>query len=300
MKNIISFFLLIVLITTLVSCADINKDNDFNTDDTSLQADRGNQPSDDTAETNDPDPADTAETNDSNTADTTENTYSANGGTGGCNVHSEAYHGFPHELIEHTNEEEYREWFDTNEKMSENYNDNGCIWTANIYDFVHELNIPKEVFVDFYNRSGYYYYRDYDIDLLYNGTAEENDAYYRDYSERENTVMAKRGAFDQVKGYIITTRFAELQQALGEKMTSFGNVSLAEAVYVLEMSREELEAIIAQSKELVPNVLRYDYDLDLIYNQREYVEGLIEEHSAFYVDLLFCGEEPREEAYPLG
>lgn len=240
----------------------------------------------------------TSETNDSNTADTTENTYSANGGTSGmCKVHSDIYHSFPHTLMEYVGLDEAYNWIEKGEEASKGYDDRGCPWKGSIYEFIHEFNIPKDVFVKWYNETDRYYSDDYDIDLLYNGTAEENDAYYRDYSERENTVMAKRGAFDQVKGYIFTTRMSELMKVLGENLSS-AKVSLAEMVYILDMPREELESIIAQSKELVPYLLRYDYDLDLIYDQREYVEGLIEEHSAFYVDLLFCGEEPREQAYP--
>ncbi len=301
--SIAACFILVTVIGVVAWKAGLNdhsseflNDDDINAEYNANTSESESEPTKNT-DTNTVIPEDTSDSAE-NTADTTENTYSANGGTGDCTVHSVAYHGFPYELTESVGEEKFDNWLENCKKKSEDYNDNGCIYSSNIYDFVHELNIPKETFVDFYNRSGYYYIRDYDIDLLYDGTAEENDAYYRDYLERENTIMAKRGAFDQVKGYIITTRFTELQQALGEKMSSFGNVSLAEAVYVLNMPREELEAIIAKSKELVPNVLRYDYDLDLIYNQREYVEGLIKEHSAFYVDLLFCGEEPREQAYP--
>ncbi|MBQ4055103.1 MAG: hypothetical protein IJD17_05255 [Clostridia bacterium] len=292
MKRIIALLLLLLMLFNLASCNNSSNETEIDgtyiesIDDTLLKADEVDQPSNDTEEINDSDPADTEE-----------NSYSANGGTGDCTVHSVVYHGFPYDLIETIGEEKFDNWLENCKKKSEDYNDNGCIYASNIYDFVHDLNIPKEAFVDFYNRSGYYYLRDYDIDLLYDGTAEENDAYYRDYLERENTIMAKRGAFDHVKGYIFTTRMSELIKVLGEDLSS-GKVSLAEMVYILDMPREELESIIAQSKELVPYLLRYDYDLDLIYNQREYVEELIEEHSAFYIDLLFCGEEPREEAYP--
>lgn len=228
--------------------------------------------------------------------DVTENIF-ANSGSGFCTVHSESYHGFPYELMQYVGLEKAYDWIEKGEDDSKGYNDRGCPWKGNIYGFIHDLDIPKDVFVKWYNETDRYYFRDYDIDLLYDGSAEENDAYYRDFRERRDTVMAKRSTFEQIKGYIFTVWMPELFEVFGEDLNQ-SKVSLAEMVYVLEMPREELEAIIAKGKELVPTRPRYNCNLDLIYNQREYVEGLIKEHSAFYVDLLICGEEPREQAYP--
>lgn len=301
--SIAACFILVTVIGVVAWKAGLNdhsseflNDDDINAEYNANTSESESEPTKNT-DTNTVIPEDTSDSAE-NTADTTENTYSANGGTSGmCKVHSDIYHSFPHTLMEYVGLDEAYNWIEKGEEASKGYDDRGCPWKGSIYEFIHEFNIPKDVFVKWYNETDRYYSDDYDIDLLYNGTAEENDAYYRDYSERENTVMAKRGAFDQVKGYIFTTRMSELMKVLGENLSS-AKVSLAEMVYILDMPREELESIIAQSKELVPYLLRYDYDLDLIYDQREYVEGLIEEHSAFYVDLLFCGEEPREQAYP--
>jgi len=228
--------------------------------------------------------------------DATEDVF-INLGPGVCSVHSESYHSYPYELMKYVGLDKAYAWIEKGENESEGYNDRGCPWKDSIYSFIHDFDIPKDVFVKWYNETDRYYFYDYDIDLLFEGTAEENDVYYRDFLERRNTVMAKRSTFDQVKGYVFTVWMPEIFAVLGEDITQ-SKVSLAEMVYVLELPREELEAIIAKAKELVPTRPRYNCNLDLIYNQREYVEGLIKEHSAFYVDLLICGEEPREQAYP--
>ena len=77
-------------------------------------------------------------------------------------------------------------------------------------------------------------------------------------------------------------------------------MSMIEIIYAASISREQMEANIAEANSMmssVNGVNAYDYDLDSVYNERGRMEELIKEHSAFYMDLLFCGLEPRELPY---
>lgn len=297
MKKLIIVFFILVLTFTLVSCTKVPADKPLIDDtenytpvdiDEALTQDSKDTSTDNTATNTNP-----ADNSPPNIA---ENNNSENGGTGICTVHSDAYHGCPYELIEYAGAEEFYEWVEGIEKESEGYDDRGCMSELDIYEFIHKFEIPKDVFIKWYNESNYFYYRDYDIDLLFDGSAEENEEYYRNHKEREENIMNPRTMFDSLKDYIRTTRQKELKEILGEKYGS--DMSIAEMIYLLDISKDELISIIAEGKSKVPYAKSYDYDLDLIYGQREEVEALIKEHSAFYMDQLFCGEEPREQAYP--
>lgn len=240
----------------------------------------------------------TSETNDSNTADTTENTYSANGGTSGiCTVHAESYHSFPYELTEYVGSEKFDAWNEADNIASIGYDDRGCMWKGDIFDFIHEFDIPKDVFIKWYNETNSYYVYDYDIDLLYEGTAEENEEYYRNHEDRQENIMRPRSCFSTIKSVAYNRNKDAIINKYG-KDRYITTMSLIDIIYTCNIPREDFEALTKEADQKLYGAPQYDYNLDLVYNEREYVEQLMKEHSIFYMDLLFCGEEPREQAYP--
>ncbi|MBP9988874.1 MAG: hypothetical protein KBT46_05175 [Ruminococcus sp.] len=221
------------------------------------------------------------------------------GGTGGCKVHGYGYHMYPALWTEYVGEEEFNKWYNEVEKDYV-YTTTDCpCKSSNIYEFIKYFNIPKEKTIEFYNSTTrYYYHNTIDIDLLYDGTAEENDRYYRelfnDYAERY-----RKNNFSSMKVVLIQRNQEVLDSYLGT-LAHCDNISIIEAILAAGISREQMEENIKEANSYMPDVdlkIAYDYDLDLVYEQREYCEKMIKEHSPFYMDLLFCSLEPRELPY---
>lgn len=234
--------------------------------------------------------------------ESTENSGQVNGGTRICTAHPISYHSYLNEFIKYVGEENYNEWTKKYESESQEFNDNGCLWKHNIHTFIKEFNFPQDVFVEILNSNPFIYYTDdYNVDLLYNGSEEEIDTYYRNHVDRKEE-YAKKSNFIALKIVTGQKYSDKIKQHFGNNAT-VNSYSFPELIYLLDIPQKELETMIKESvskyvQESYLNSL-YDYDLDLIYNQREFVEELIKEHSVFYMDQLFCGEEPREMPYPV-
>ena len=96
-------------------------------------------------------------------------------------VHGYGYHTFPGRLTEYVGEDRFDEWF---EEVGKDYvhttTDCPCK-SSNLYEFIRYFNVPKEATINAYNENTRYYYLcTLNIDLLYDGTAEENDQFYRE------------------------------------------------------------------------------------------------------------------------
>ena len=222
------------------------------------------------------------------------------GGTGGCIIHSSGYHVFPDALIEYSGKEAFIEW-ENGLRAKDNYEcdrSTECPYPeANIYEFINYFNYPKEEFIKMYNAdsSNYYNYQ-WDIDLLYSGTKEENDAYYREMNDNRVWEFQKAN-FIACKANLFLS-FLERENKDDEtyKMSDY---SFAELVFLLNLSREEVESAISDSTKQLSgeHASVFDYNIDLIFDNKAQTIDMINNHSAFYMDLLFCGLEPRELPY---
>lgn len=225
------------------------------------------------------------------------------GGTGVCKVHEISFHSFLTDFTVYVGEDAFAEWISEAEENDRSAGgSDGCLYpTANLYRFIREFDIPREKFVEILNSDfSFYYNNDFNVDVLYDGTYEDADRYYRD-ALKDPAESYRKLHFEQIKDLL--TEECDLEKLAGYLESSGKSIlaecSLAELVYFLDVSRDELEAIAAETLKFGEGVMlsHYDYDFDMIYNDREATEDLINEHSAFYVDLLFCGLEPRELPY---
>ena len=100
-----------------------------------------------------------------------------------CPVHAFDYHSFPGELIDYVGQEAFDAWCNPYQAPDEN----GC-YENNIYNFIHDFDIPYEVFAAWYY--GYsYYHSDHVPALLYSDDLAAVEQYYSRSAEikRETT-----------------------------------------------------------------------------------------------------------------
>ena len=147
-----------------------------------------------------------------------------------------------------------------------------------------------------------YYSTDYDIELLYNGTLDDFKEYYRNSQERETEFFKKSNELKIKLSLLQLTRSkdsessAKYSEWAGEKYkqlnfkyvtnptnTEWRVWSIPEFIYKFDISREEMDGIMDEYNSNEKNIT-YDYDFDLIYNNRETVENLIAEKSPMEVD----------------
>jgi len=115
--------------------------------------------------------------------------------------------------------------------------------TANLYYFIREFDFPKEEFIKIYNSNPLLYYNDdFNIDLLYNGTYEEADLYYREALENPAESYRK-------------LHFVQIKDSIREKyedkvrVVSIGNVSkeFCAGTHVSNISEIRLIKIVSET-----------------------------------------------------
>ena len=166
------------------------------------------------------------------------------------------------------------------------------------------MDIPKDMFYEVCYLTNDYYSTDYDIELLYNGTLEEVKEYYRNSEERETEFYKKNNEL-KIKLSLIelvktkdSKNAAEYSKWTNEKYeklnykyvanltsTEWRIWSIPEFIYRFDISREEMEKIISVYNSNEKNIT-IDYDLDLIYNDKETIKDWIAEKSPMEVDEL--------------
>lgn len=193
-----------------------------------------------------------------------------------------------------------REWTSAYEGMDYSQ----FIENVNIYTFIRAMNIPKDMFYEVCYLTNDYYSTDYDIELLYNGTLEDVKEYYRNSQEREtefrkknNELKIKLSLLQLVKSKDSknATEYYEWTNEKYEKLnykyvknptsTEWRTWSIPEFIYRFDISREEMEKIISVYNSNEKNIT-FDYDLDLIYNDKETIKDWIAEKSPMEVDEL--------------
>ncbi len=233
-----------------------------------------------------------------------------------CSSHRRLYHSYPGFLEEYVGKGAFDRWIDEESygrvDPTRGFAEDECgLPYANIYEFVRYFSIPKSIFVNGINSQRYLVDDDYDIDLLFNGSAEDNEKEYNvgSYDNGAGALVPneprdwKKMNFTNIKGYVETMMGGSLPAVNGvsgmDRIIQ-EDMSLPELVYYLGLTREEFETIIREHKERYDDENwkdHYDYDIGLIYDRPDELLKLANEHTGLYVDLLFCGLEPREYWY---
>lgn len=221
-----------------------------------------------------------------------ENTQ-VNGGTQVCAVHHIDYHTYDSYLTDYVGYDSFREWF-TQYSIPVEDASGGCLYPkSNIYEFIHHFDISKDVLIKLYNE---FSITDYNIELLYDGTAEENDQYYRSISDAQRIEEIKMSNFKELK---VAIRLNNID-AFPEIM-NYDEYSLIEMMLITDTPLDFIYDRIERTKKKHGDSIygsQYEYDFS-VFNEknRAKLEKDINEHSAFYLDCIFCGVTPYETKY---
>lgn len=216
-----------------------------------------------------------------------------NGGTTVCTVHHVDYHTYDSCLTDYVGNELFWEWFNKYSIPAEDPHD-GCMYpTSNIYEFIHYFNISQDVLIKFYNE---FLIQDYNIELLYNGTAEDVDQYYRSVSDARRIEEIKISNFRELKFAIRLNNIDAFPEIM-----NYGEYSLIEMMLMTDTPVEFIYDRIERTKKAHGDSVygsQFEYDFRLLNEKnRSELEKEINEHSAFYLDCIFCGVIPYESRY---
>ena len=209
-----------------------------------------------------------------------------------CYVHGMAYHSYPSALTDALDRDAFNAW---HEEAQWHIRENGCPFPqSNIYEFIHHFNIPKSRFVELYNERTID--DDYPIDLLYGGTAEAVDAYYRTSDPEKELESIKWANLRELKMHIN----AYIRDELHIQMKT-SHCSLAELMHVAGIKAEELSSYYSKGHAVSPEN-RYDtiFDYDpaaVGYTTDASFEKVLARYTAYYLDCAICGLTPYDTPY---
>lgn len=212
-----------------------------------------------------------------------------------CKVHHFDYHVLPYDLVMHVGIDEVNAWMAECEKSSDA--DAECPFApCNIKSFIEKFHISPETFV---LKADLVHFATYDAARLYAQSAEEAEEYFSHVATlRDESIKAQHFGF--LENYFIGEHTDVVMKLItidesGERSPS---PSMAEMVQAVGLSRSEFEKLIGdidkKTLDVCGKLLRYDYDLGVIYNEdgsyKELpnFEGLTRAESIQKYDNLFC------------
>jgi len=209
------------------------------------------------------------------------------GGTAPCNVHNVEYHSYDIFLIYSLNDDQdYEQWKEDKYKLSLADKSDCPYSRRNIYEFIKDFNIPKETMIDLYNKGNYKSY--VNIDLLYSGTAEENDEYYRTVDEDQSIMeeYEKWVKFKEMKHSVMKKSKAE------DKSMNWSVVQLAYSAGITDLSK------VLPAQDFKESSTEFIYNADALSALPEKdIEEIIEKYTPYYLDCLVCGVTPYDTPY---
>ena len=229
-------------------------------------------------------PSDITVTSDNNT--TASDVKRPMGGDDYCMVHISEYHSFPAFVTDWVINQgkDYRAW---REDVKNRYADveSNCPF-SNIYEFTEYFDIPKEIWIEYYNISPRKEY--IDIDLLYDGSAEDNDKYYRltNIDEEFKAENNKWREFRELKHAV------KLMSKAEGRNTSWSLVQLAHSAGVTDLST------VLPVQDFKESSTEFIYNPDaLSVLPEKSIDEIIEKYTPFYLDCLVCGVTPYNTPY---
>ncbi|MBE6657995.1 MAG: hypothetical protein E7604_06060 [Ruminococcaceae bacterium] len=162
-----------------------------------------------------------------------------------CPIHAFDYHSFPDTLIKYVGEDAFAAWYGPYQTPDENR----C-YEKNIYNFIHDFDIPYEVFADWYYGFSYYD-TDHAPALLYSDDITAVEQYYSSPSEREreqeNDLFSVFGRFkwrleenaraaDDAASRAFVDAFCE------DGRVSIANWSIADYIRITGITQDDLTA----------------------------------------------------------
>ena len=205
-----------------------------------------------------------------------------------CMVHREEYHTYPVEVTDWIKEQgmDFRAWSNDANKRSAEV-DSDCPYTcANIYECVKYFGVPKEVCIEYYNKLSMTRYLN--IDLLYDGSAEDNEEYYRLTSLDEED-------FSEYQKWV---NFIELKRAVRRMSKAEGKSTRWSLVQLMSTIRSSHWSEILPDQDFTESSTEFIYDSDaLSVLPEDDINEIIEKYTPFYLDCLACGVTPYNTPY---
>lgn len=186
--------------------------------------------------------------------------------------HTISYHSISYTLIDYVGNEEFDKWTD-----SQNYE------STNIVNFIRDFNIPKEVFIEYYNETINYYTHDYDIDLIYSDDDEAIEEYFRDKEASEERLAKKSNLFE-LKSWICYDA--------GIENINYRKVSVKELVELAGRSADESIA-----KSINANTASFKTDGSIFWDELLSIDDPYESDDYFLKNVIVPSENEEEPIY---
>lgn len=226
------------------------------------------------------------------------------GGGSICTIHNEAeFHRFMDPfLLEYIGgEEEYVRWRDQINVETSPFYDDCPVQGRNMKAFIDYFDIPRSVYEEFCLQNYIRTSCAANVDLLYSEDIAAIEEYYRD--EARTVTQCKQNAFNTLKGKIVEKYygdFLEIAKIPEEERTELetrlfqpGSISMLELLKMYNVDRATFEELDASVLPHSPNYPRYDYNLELVYNE----DGSLKDYeidlslSLLELDAMFAGVE---------
>ena len=198
------------------------------------------------------------------------------GGTSYCEVHYSAYHMIPGWIIDHIGKDRYEEWIENLEFSDLTLWNSECTRPVNIKTVISEFNITEDEFAKYCN-----YPSDsvYNLNLLYNGTEEEIDEYYRDLEYFEHEPY-RRAHYDNIRETIWFDYEKEIAElGLNQSLYNVFTLSIPEVIYKLDIDLHEFERILKEAEEKCIKTngvcYTYNYNIEMVYGTDTIQTGTI-------------------------
>lgn len=195
-----------------------------------------------------------------------------------CAKHHKDYHIIPYNLVKHVGVDKCNEWAAEALKSTVTSAETtvcGCP-DFNLKKFIDDMEISRETFIVY---GDLVYYGTHDVDLLFNGTPEENDEYFI-YSEELIDATIKSYHFTFIEKHFKYEYSSEVySMTVYDNETGTGLLSsVPTMVKKLGIDRGAFEKILADCTTNIISIYdrscNYEYDLSVIYNE----DGSFKEH----------------------
>lgn len=185
------------------------------------------------------------------------------GGIVECPIHSIDYHSFDSAFIEYVGEEAFNAWIDA---QTDKLGTGECLFGYGFPDFLEAFSISEEVYKELYEDAFAYYMYDHpDAELMYHGTKEEIEAWYRKGEdnairlEEKQCLMEYEQALAELPDTISTDTISEELEQIINKINNgkqYVHIVVDEnnnvSVMRIADASEEAEMAVANTEETEP------------------------------------------------
>ena len=204
-----------------------------------------------------------------------------------CCAHNLLYHSYFDPWIAYAGADTFEAWSDA-EVLAHYPSTVECPYpTANVYNFIHTFNYPKERFIEDFNTVlGVEY--DYPVDMLYGDDPEAVERYFAELVDRHTKMEEDAERLGDWK--------YDLRQQYPEQFRDYANWKTHSLLEMLTASGADLSDTKALNETAAQYGLQLRFDT-VAAMDADALHALLTAHSAFYQDCVLLGETPYETPY---